>query len=1162
MIEIRARQPVLSPGTAPTFLVTTDRPWCEVQAAREPLLLSRALASRRAPNRNFATSGRLRVAPGQERAVELAGGAELLRPPALYYRALAYDSNAPAAPVREASVPEGAVERAPFVYLDPRGPVGARPVARLSGRLPRLVVDGNRLRDPGGSTVVLRGVNRAELDVAEPGALDHQGNPQVSARAAAGITHEELRALADEWRVNVVRLPVSQDWALDRPGYLFDIDDAVALAADAGVYTLLALDLFGVGRRFGQDDEGRANPYPAFPDENTVRCWDLLGRRYAPEPAVLFEPFGKPHEPLPGDTQFRFERPRNEDGWVRILLAWARRLADTVHRWDPGAVVLVSGWRWGLDLRRLVDAQPGPATGYAVHASAAATPDGAGDFETWFGPERLRLAAPVLVAEWGGQTAAELAWCRRLERYLRERHARGGADRGRGVAGWTIWSWPEPPPLARMTTRTRTIEGRQRRYRAFVFGADGQPAPTNLGGEARSWLRAGLAAPPGLVVGRAGQPATPRLPTLVITRGVGAGQDNRPGDVRAVQQRLRELRYLADDGAETPGPEAAGLVADGSLPRTIAAIQTLQQDLLGQADGVVSPRGRTLAALNRAIARPAAEDFAAVRAARATIPVAVADRQGAAITQRVGSVPDAAVQNGEANLLADVVAVQQRLQELGHLAANHGEQPAADPASRLRARLPRTIAAIRAFQQAEDITWWRRWAQGQAPQFAAFTDRVVAPGDATHMVLDGLRTHLLAMPDLPSVRERNFVRAGAAATPITRYQYGISYVGSRLPNALPRADYAAMGLTAVQTAALQHVSAHEARFDGLNTYDVAMVSVGFIQFAGGSRGLEPCLAVMKWRAPEAFAERLQRFGVDVEYTVRDGDITDNAPDQPVVVVYPPGDDPAPDTVLRGVAAERSIRNTPLLWSVLVRAGRDRELQLAQIEAATRYYVLRSLAQPARWNGTSRPLRELLNSSRGTAILIDRAIQEGARDRAAGTVRVVAAMRKVADRDGLTDIADVRQREAAVIVQVRDDLAADRDIARSVQAAQAGLDVLLRRCDQAGATPATVLARPESAVPRTRVDEALGRVDDKSLPTNVPAGSWLADPEALRAGLTGQRDQLALDPANPPVNTVPALRQFLRARRTALGRLVVYAANAATVLRRVQDIVDAPDLQGP
>jgi hypothetical protein len=312
----------------------------------------------------------------------------------------------------------------------------------------------------------------------------------------------------------------------------------------------------------------------------------------------------------------------------------------------------------------------------------------------------------------------------------------------------------------------------------------------------------------------------------------------------------------------------------------------------------------------------------------------------------------------------------------------------------------------------------------------------------------------------------------------------------------------------------------------------------------------------------AFAELLQRYGIDVEYHVRDGQIVDTRPSQPVVVLYPPGDDPGADRVLRGEVAERSIRNTPLLWTVLVRAGRNLDLQRGQIEAATRLYVLRALAQPARWDTTSRPLRELLNSERGVAVLIDRAIQEGAREREAGVVRVVGAMRKVADRLRLPDIAQVRQREAEVLAQVRGDLIADRDIAQSVAAAQTSLGLLLRRCDQPGATVAGVLAPPESTIPRARVDEAIPRVDDKSLPTNIPPGSWLADPTALRDGLTAQRDQLALDPATPPANTVPALRQFLRARRTALGRLVAYAANAGGVLRRVERILNAPDLQGP
>src|SRR5262249_27503987 len=153
----------------------------------------------------------------------------------------------------------------------------------------------------------------------------------------------------------------------------------------------------------------------------------------------------------------------------------------------------------------------------------------------------------------------------------------------------------------------------------------------------------------------------------------------------------------------------------------------------------------------------------------------------------------------------------------------------------------------------------------------------------------------------------------------------------------------------------------------INTYDRALVSVGFIQFAG-SRGLPRYLALLKARQSAKFRDLIQKFGVDVEFDVGRGAI-DTA--RTVVV------DPGGNRVLRSTAAEAAIPDDKRLTTALVVSGRDRDVQLTQIEAAVRDYVIPILNATVSWASASRQraaLKDLLRSQKGMAALFDRCIQ--------------------------------------------------------------------------------------------------------------------------------------------------------------------------------------------
>ena len=95
-----------------------------------------------------------------------------------------------------------------------------------------------------------------------------------------------IRVAIDDWKANVIRLPVHDDPWFGRPihktpsnqeAYRHLVDQAVKLAAAKGAYLVLDLHQFGA------------------PTEAHVAFWKDAAARYKNNPAVLFELFNEPH---------------------------------------------------------------------------------------------------------------------------------------------------------------------------------------------------------------------------------------------------------------------------------------------------------------------------------------------------------------------------------------------------------------------------------------------------------------------------------------------------------------------------------------------------------------------------------------------------------------------------------------------------------------------------------------------------------------------------------------------------------------------------------------------------------------------------------------------------------------------------------------------------
>lgn len=115
---------------------------------------------------------------------------------------------------------------------------------------------------------------------------------------------------------------------------------------------------------------------------------------------------------------------------------------------------------------------------------------------------------------------------------------------------------------------------------------------------------------------------------------------------------------------------------------------------------------------------------------------------------------------------------------------------------------------------------------------------------------------------------------------------------------------------------LKQISGFEGNFDTVNTYDRAKVTWGFVQWTGGhSSDLTEALSIIKKNHPDAFAKQFQAYGFDV--------VGDD------LVITMPGAPP-----IKGDAAAEAIMRNPRLAAAMAHAGRDKEIQEGEVQAAT------------------------------------------------------------------------------------------------------------------------------------------------------------------------------------------------------------------------------------
>jgi hypothetical protein len=271
------------------------------------------------------------------------------------------------------------------------GPAEARAVPARTP-LP-LSVSKTHLVDTRGERVRLRGVNAASLEWTSDG---------------EGRILDTVKVAVKDWRVNVIRLPLSQDrWFGKAPeqkdegkSYRALVKQIVEFCAENACYIMLELhwsDAGEWGKNIGQH---------VMPDRNSVAYWQDLAQTYKNHPAVLFDLYNEPHD-VSWDVWLKGGKVKERDRRGRRELTFEavgmQELLDTVRGTGARNVVVVGGIDWAYDMSGfLAGKQLADPNGNGVVYANHAYPNKGDTVARWV--KKMEAAAgklPVIVSEFG-----------------------------------------------------------------------------------------------------------------------------------------------------------------------------------------------------------------------------------------------------------------------------------------------------------------------------------------------------------------------------------------------------------------------------------------------------------------------------------------------------------------------------------------------------------------------------------------------------------------------------------------------------------------------------------------------------------------------------------------------------------------------------------------
>jgi hypothetical protein len=170
-----------------------------------------------------------------------------------------------------------------------------------------------------------------------------------------------------------------------------------------------------------------------------------------------------------------------------------------------------------------------------------------------------------------------------------------------------------------------------------------------------------------------------------------------------------------------------------------------------------------------------------------------------------------------------------------------------------------------------------------------------------------------------------------------------------------------------------------APWSSVNTYDRAVLTWGLVQWTGGRQSdLTAALTTIKTVAPDAFAARFEKYGIDV--------VNDE-----LVITGADG------STKKGDDAAMGILQSPTLSAVMSRAGLDSKIQQAEVAAAAQQQITGPLAATFTVDGTKLRYSQVLTSEFAVGLFADQVVNSGkggTQQRVANAVRAHVKSKKL------------------------------------------------------------------------------------------------------------------------------------------------------------------------
>ncbi len=211
---------------------------------------------------------------------------------------------------------------------------------QASVSLPQLRVEGNKILNPAGEAVILRGIALSDPEHLE----------------SVGMWAKEYFEAVRSWNANLVRIPVHPArWRkLGYEGYMDLLDLGVQWAGELGMYVII--DWHTIGNPITGIPH---NPSYLTTQEETMYFWHQIAHRYKGNPTVAF--FELWNEATNFNGQF------GRMPWLKYK-AFMEEIIYMLYAIDPTVIPVVGGFNWGYDLRNVRE-HPIEAEGvaYATH---------------------------------------------------------------------------------------------------------------------------------------------------------------------------------------------------------------------------------------------------------------------------------------------------------------------------------------------------------------------------------------------------------------------------------------------------------------------------------------------------------------------------------------------------------------------------------------------------------------------------------------------------------------------------------------------------------------------------------------------------------------------------------------------------------------------------